>query len=252
MIHYHGVPFSGDRATAIRALRGKHAMVSFAEPSQAELIAEVCQSFCIDNGAFSAWKSGKRYNIQQYFEFIEKWNHHPGFDWYVIPDVIDGGLGANRKILATWYKLAGNKLASKGVPVWHLDEPVGYFRELSVAYDRVAIGSSGDYAEIGTNKWWGRMAEAMEIITEDGLPLCKLHGMRMLDPTIFSHFPFSSCDSTNVARNIGIDSRWNSSYAPKTKETRAIIMMERIEHHASASRWNGSGIGAAPNGELFG
>lgn len=91
----------------------------------------------------------------------------------------------------------------------------------------------------------------MRVVTDDaGRPITKLHGLRMLDPTVFSHFPFSSADSTNVARNIGIDSAWTGPYAPRSRYTRALIMMERIELHASAARWSGEGAGK--NQDLFG
>ena len=73
----------------------------------------------------------------------------------------------------------------------------------------------------------------------------------MLDPTIFSQFPFSSADSTNVARNCGIDKAWKGTYAPKTAKMRALVMMERIESHASASTWPGK-LGITTNLELFG
>lgn len=64
-------------------------------------------------------------------------------------------------------------------------------------------------------------------------------GLRMLNKDLFSHIPLSSADSTNVARNIGIDKYWNrSAYAPASKETRAAVLAERIESMNSASSLN--------------
>ncbi len=60
---------------------------------------------------------------------------------------------------------------------------------------------------------------------------------------------YASVDSTNVARNIGIDSAWTGSYIPKRKETRAMLLRDNIENHASAARWNGP---IPRNMELFG
>lgn len=57
MIHFHGLPITPDTA-AVSALSGGHAFVSFANPRQLGIAAEVCQSFALDNGAFPAWKSG--------------------------------------------------------------------------------------------------------------------------------------------------------------------------------------------------
>lgn len=48
---------------------------------------------------------------------------------------------------------------------------------------------------------------------------------------------------------IGIDSAWTGSYVPKRKETRAMLLRDNIENHASAARWNGP---IMRNMELFG
>ena len=61
----------------------------------------------------------------------------------------------------------------------------------------------------------------------------------MLNKDIFTHVPLSSADSTNVARNIGIDKSWvGSPYAPASKETRTQVLVERIESFNSASSLN--------------
>lgn len=72
---------------------------------------------------------------------------------------------------------------------------------------------------------------------DDGRPMCKLHGFRMLAPAIFSHLPLSSADNTNIGRNIGIDQAWRGTYSPPTKEARASVMRSRIESHNSSPRW---------------
>jgi len=251
MIHYHGTPFSGREPVMAKSLQGKHAMVSFADPSNLPLVAELCQSFTLDNGAFSAWTAGKPFDIEGFAMWVIDWHKHPGFDWYVIPDVIDGTDSDNNAMRAKWLNIVGHHIFGLGVPVWHLHEELDTLKFLAKAYKRVALGSSGEFATVGNRAWFNRMSDAMDTICDDGLPRCKLHGFRMLDPTIFSHFPFSSADSTNVARNIGIDQAWKGTYTPASKSTRAIIMMERIEQHASATRWNGSG-GVRQNLELFG
>jgi hypothetical protein len=255
VIHYHGTRLSGDQLVTIRAMRGKHAMVSFgsSKGSGIEIIAEVCQSFCIDNGAFSAWKQGNEFDIKGYAAFIEEWHRHPAFDWYAIPDLIDGTEQDNRIMRAKWQNICPDGAWYKGVPVWHMHESLEELSYLVLAYERLAIGSSGEYSVIGNVEWWNRISDAMDVICDkEGRPKVKLHGMRMLDPTIFSHIPFSSTDSTNVARNIGIDSAWKGTYVPKTNEARAMVMMERIESHCSAARWCRQSAGVQQNLSLFG
>ena len=58
MIHYHGLPITPATA-ANKAVEAGHAFVSFAHADQLCVAVEVCQSFAVDNGAFSAWKKGE-------------------------------------------------------------------------------------------------------------------------------------------------------------------------------------------------
>ena len=90
MIHFHGTPITPDPC-AIKALKGGHACVSFANPGQLKLASEICQSFFLDNGAFTFWKSGKEIDWSSYYDFVAEWKNHPRCDFAIIPDVIDGG-----------------------------------------------------------------------------------------------------------------------------------------------------------------
>jgi hypothetical protein len=121
-----------------------------------------------------------------------------------------------------------------------MHESLERLEQLSNNYVRVCIGSSGEYATVGTKNWWSRMSSAMRILCDDlGRPICKLHGLRMLNPAIFTRLPFSSTDSTNIGRNVGIDKHWkNGNYLPPTKEARAQIMRTRIESHNAPITWN--------------
>lgn len=247
MIRYHGLPMTPVLAL-VRAMQGKHAMVSFERPEQLPEAVEICQSVSLDNGAFSAWKHGRKYNFKGYAEWCMHWIRHPAVDWCVIPDVIDGDEVANDALLAEW-PLPGEM----SVPVYHLHESLDRLERLANAYPRIALGSSGTYKDPGSTAWWGRMAEMMELLCDrDGFPTVRLHGLRMLDPVLFAHLPFASADSCNVSRNIGYDQRWTGSYLPASKATKAMIMIERIEHHAVAHRWNSESVGVQQNMELLG
>jgi len=235
MIHYHGTPITPLEA-AHACLRGKHGMVSFANPEQVAVVAEVCQSFALDNGAFSFWRGGQKPDWKRYYEWVGQWIKHPGFDWAVIPDVIDGDEDANDKLIDEW------PYGIFGVPVWHFHESLDRLSFLVDIYPRVALGSSGQWATVGTASWWQRMAKAMESACNGSKPICKLHGLRMLNPEVFRHLPLASADSTNVARNIGLDSRWRGAYSPASKAMRAAILTERIEAHNSAAEWIGGPV----------
>lgn len=236
MVPYHGTPITPTTAAA-RAIYSGHAFVSFHRPDQLGIVLDVAQSFAVDNGAFSAWRSGKPVtDWQPYYEWVAELHRYPSFDFAVIPDVIDGDEAANDALLAEWPWR--ERAPWVGAPVWHLHESLERLQRLAMAWPRVCIGSSGDYAQVGTAAWWTRMAEAMDVVCDkSGRPVCKLHGLRMLDPEVFSRFPFASADSTNIAQNVGIDSKWKGPYTPASKESRAQVMRERIESRQALTFW---------------
>ena len=247
MIHYQGLPIPPATA-AHKAIEAGHAFVSFAHPVQLSIAVQVCQSFAIDNGAFSAWKSGNPVtDWSDFYSWAGECKKIPACDFAVIPDVIDGDEAANDALLNEWPLPRWF-----GAPVWHMHESFKRLERLANAYPRICIGSSGEFATVGNAMWWSRMSQSMRVICDDaGRPACKLHGLRMLDPRVFSRLPFASADSTNIGRNVGIDSHWRTgNYPPPTKEMRAAVMRSRIEAHNAPSTW-GFTIPAETQGELI-
>lgn len=238
MIHYHGLPITPVSAS-LPAIAGGHAFVSFRSPSQLGAVLEVCQSFAVDNGAFSAWRSGTPVtDWSRYYAWVAELQRYPSFDFAVIPDVIDGDEEANDELLDQWPWRGSVKSGWVGAPVWHLHESLSRLERLAYEWPRVCFGSSGGYSTVGNSKWWARIDEAMAVICDrEWLPVCKLHGLRMLNPDVFSRLPFASTDSTNIARNIGIDTAWRGTYSPASKEMRARIMRERIENQQATVFW---------------
>lgn len=231
MIHYHGTPIGGTRQDAARFLRGRHALVPWPRRDDMGIVGDVCQSFVFDNGAFSEWKRGQAMDVDGYTAWVDEWHRHPGFEWALIPDVIDGDETANDSLLAAWPRRL------PGVPVWHLHESIGRLRRLCAEWPRVALGSSGQWRTPGTASWWGRMSEAMNAACDEaGRPLARLHGLRMLDPEIFTRLPLASADSTNAAVNCGSLDRFGMYLAP-TAAQRAATIADRIEVNNSAAVW---------------
>jgi hypothetical protein len=231
MIHYHGTPIGGSRQDTARFLIGRHALVPFPRQDDMGIVAEACQSFVFDNGAFSVWKQGGALDVPGYIKWCEEWHRHPAFDWALIPDVIEGDEAENDALLREWPR------AVKGVPVWHMHESVERLVRLASEWETVALGSSGEWASPGTTAWWARMTEAMNAICdEQGRPKCRLHGLRMLDPAIFTALPLASADSTNAAVNSGSLDRFGM-YTPPTSSQRAAVIAARIESHNSPAVW---------------
>lgn len=229
MIHYHGGRHSTN-AIALAIWKGRHALVSHAEPQQIPIAAEVAQSFSLDNGAFSMWRKKMPTDWPSYYEWVEEWMRHPGFDWALIPDVISGGEDQNDELLREW------PFGNRGVPVWHLHESTDRLSRLCAEWPRVALGSSGEWSSPGTIRWWQRMAESMEACCNSGKPICKLHGLRMLSPRIVPFLPLSSADSAFVSTKVG-RSNWGGCYKEAPGDIKAAVLVSRVEQYQSASEW---------------
>lgn len=229
MIHYHGSPLSGPLQDRGRFYSGRHALVSFAYPGDLPIVAEMCQSFVLDNGAFTAWRQGTELDRDGYYKWVDTYHRHPSFDWALIPDVIDGTEEQNDRLLEEW------PAHLSGVPVWHLHESIERLMALAEEYPTVALGSSGEFSHPGSKVWWGRMHDVMQqVCDEHGRPPCKLHGLRMLAPKVFTKLPLSSADSTNAAVNAGSKGRFGM-YLPVTASQRACVIADKVESYNSAA-----------------
>lgn len=237
MTPYYGLPItSPNDGAAVEVLNNAHGFLSYKSPGQLNLCAELCKSFAIDNGAFSAWSQGNpTKDWSPFYEWAGNCKLLPNCDFAVIPDVIDGSEEDNDALLAEW---PHGKFF--GAPVWHMHESLDRLERLSADWPRICLGSSGEYSTVGNQQWKDRITEAMTVICNDeGFPLVKFHGLRMLNPKLFSKIPFSSADSTNIARNIGIDQKWKGTYLPPNKVVRAAILKARTEATKGAKRFIG-------------
>ena len=206
-----------------RFLAGRHALVSFARPDDLQVVRTNCSSYCLDNGAFTAWKLGTTIDFDAYRRWVDMYSRDQAFDFAIAPDVIDGSEIENNAMLNDFKDC---------VPVFHMHESIERFEMLCHSYPMVALGSSGMFSSPGTPSWWTRMGQLMESVCVDGLPPCKFHGLRMLDNEIFTHIPLRSADSTNVAQN--------SSGGSFIQQAETIAM--RTEMHQSPCRWFSYGV----------
>jgi hypothetical protein len=234
VIHYHGMPATPETVAATLYKAGHGCMSPNASHQMGVLVA-VCQSWMLDNGAFPAWRHGKPItDWRPFYAWARECIRIPSCDFAVIPDVIDGDEKANDDLLREWPLPKWF-----GAPVWHMHESLARLQVLVANWPRVCIGSSGEFAQLKTPHWWQRMNQAMRVACdEEGRPLARLHGLRMLDPAVFTRFPFSSVDSTNVARNVGIDQAWTGGYEPATKEAKAMVLRDRIESKNAPARYD--------------
>lgn len=225
MIKYYGTPITSKESHIFReVMPTRNALVSFANPSDLYRAIELCEKIMLDNGAFTTWnkvKKGKIKNIDwdKHWKSFYKWVdfHIDNIDYFFIPDVIDGSEEENDELIKKFFKkyrydCASNKpkQIDKAIPIWHVNESNERLKRLCYEFDYIAFGSAGDYGNLGTEKWYKKMNEAMRIVCDEfGNPKVKIHMLRCLNPDIFLNFPFYSGDSTTLAQNHSRDGAWN-------------------------------------------
>lgn len=213
----YGLPINPSRH--LEELRGGSFCVSFATRDKLgrqldDAIAAVGpdEILLLDNGAYSAWRSGVPLDVVGFARWASQIMARCPQAVAVVPDVIDGDAAANDQMLS---EFAGVNLepgvfidGDRTMAVWHMHEPLDRLTGLVEAgFCYVAIGSSGDYATVGTPEWHARITQAFAAL--DNLVASSngayrrpwIHMMRAQSEA--HRYPFDSSDSCNVAVNHG-------------------------------------------------
>lgn len=201
MIHYHGTPITP--FTALYDLAGCCFCVSFGRPDQIAAVQGQSQSTMGDCGEFKFRNDDLKAGLTErrsrdwnpYYAWVEKW-HRP-CDWFVVPDVIDGGTQLQDALIREWPH--PRRMAA---PVWHMDEPISRFLRLCEEdWNRVCVGSTAEYWQVLSDPWRRRMDElwneASKVFGSFVPPVHMLRGMQLSG----RHYPFASADSTDIAQN---------------------------------------------------
>lgn len=196
MIHYHGTPITPQPRLA--ELAGRNFCVSYATPYQVAVCHEIGQSVMLDNGAFTFWRSERQPDWPGFAEWAQPWLGYPT-TWAVMPDVIDGTEEENDSLI-TWLYANHPDVWRRSAPVWHMNEGLERLKRLCHGYPKVCIGSSGQYATVGSDSWHRRMEQAMNAVCGSGPVPVWLHMLRGMSLS-GSQYPFASVDSTDVAQN---------------------------------------------------
>jgi hypothetical protein len=173
----------------------------------------------IDPGEYTVWKQGKpRVDPDAYAAFCEPWLQY-ATTRALICDVIVGSAEENDELLKLW-----PHGKDKGIPVYHLHEPVDRAVRLTNEYPLVAFGSSAQFSEILSPPWERRMDEIFRAVNLSHPrftpPIHMLRGMQLLNRG--HRWPFASGDSTDIARNHNRDgntaakmrARWDAGQCP--------------------------------------
>lgn len=173
-------------------MQGRHFCVSHARPDDLKTVLKIGQSLMFDNGAFTAFTKGKPMDKKGYYAWCE--SHLVAPHWAVIPDVIGGTEDEQKESLKDWP--FPNFLSA---PVWHLNLSIDYLLFLADNYERICLGSAGEFWQLGTRKWTQRMDQAFDALSKRRF-MPWVHGMRMLGQAD-KRWPLASADSSNIGRH---------------------------------------------------
>ena len=221
MLKYYGTPLTPN-SVFDEVMPTRNSLIPFPNPQNLHRAIKLCNKVIIDNGAFTLWRKGGVIDWDKYYAWMQPFIHN--IEFFFIPDVIDGTEEENDALIAEYFRRFINEDKRKGVTIWHINESFERLERLMDCFDYIAIGSAGEFAQLGTPQWENQMDKAMRVICDkDGYPKVKVHMLRCLDPNIFTRFPFYSGDSTGLAQNHSRDG-W-----------RAIV--NRIEKYNSPDRY---------------
>ena len=137
----------------------------------------------LDSGAFSAYNSEAKINIDKYIEFIDKHNFHK----YVVLDVV----GSQEKTMENLKYMESRGL--RPIPVFQYGSKLSYLDDMAGKYKLIALG--GLLSESSKNK---RIKWCKDILNR--YPNQKFHGFGATGQKIFK-LAWHSVDSSSWYRN---------------------------------------------------
>lgn len=135
----------------------------------------------LDSGAFSAFISGAKINLNDYIDFCKKYNH--------LFNVI-----ASLDVIMDWKSTRSNHLSMReaginSIPCFHVGEPFEFLNELVQNNDYIALGVAGNQSKHNSIMAW--LIRCYQIIGRK-----KIHGFALTSPRIMASFQWYSVDST--------------------------------------------------------
>ena len=164
----------------------------------------------VDNGAFSAHQAGiDTMSDESYLDGFATWANdildRCPQAVAVIPDVIGGTWQQNAELVENTMCMFSD--TDRLMPIWHMHEPIAYLTGLCERFGFVGIGSSGEYFQVGTDKWHARMTEAIaaidELVAQSEGSIVRPHIHLMRAQSMAHLYQVDSSDSVNVSMNHG-------------------------------------------------
>jgi hypothetical protein len=169
---------------------------------------DVC--LMIDSGAFTVWTKNKQIDIEEYYQFYNKYSC--GIDYIINLDVIPGK--PYRKISTRDTELASQKgwenylcLLDKGIDknklvhVFHQGDPFRWLWKLIDSKPKIMSLSPANDKTPGNRSYW--IDECMKTCSVNGKSIVDFHGLGVTSIKLVKRYPWFSVDSARWRRVSG-------------------------------------------------
>jgi hypothetical protein len=220
-IHFHVLPITPN--SDLWALAGRSFLVNWANSSrgQAYIADQIAENITFDNGAYGAYRKLikerearaltdnpmseeefdervvelARRDWTPYYRWVDQWLDRPT-SLAIIPDAIGAPSQEQDALVKAW------PFPGKGIPVWHMHLPIQRLLRLCDEHEIVAVGSSGEFWDVGSDLWYARGHEFWNEVDKRHPRTKQLHLLRGLQCCNPEHpFPWARADGSNVGQN---------------------------------------------------
>ncbi len=151
---------------------------------------------CIDSGAFSAYQQKDEIDLGQWIAFCKEVGGRYAGTTYVNLDVIAKGRGddnASRQSYHNW--IAMRRAGLDPLPVYHVNSDPKWLLKYLRKTDRIGLGAMAKMPDrkriLVLDRLWRQ-----HLMTPDGKPKVKVHGMGLTSFALVARYPWHSFDST--------------------------------------------------------
>lgn len=206
----------------------------------------------VDSGAYSAWSKGKKFDIDEYINFLNSNDVIEQSFWCAEADVIPGSFGvdpteqeradAPKKSWQNYlYMIERVKIPKKIVPIFHQGEDIFYLKQMlefkfkdgdHIPY--IGISPRNDVHVNEKTKWYEYI---WKIIRESSNPNVLTHNFGMTTVALMEQFPSCSSDSTSWLRSASFGNIMipvNGKIKTVTVSDRKIHSFEHIYNQSKA------------------
>jgi hypothetical protein len=153
-------------------------------------------SYFMDSGAFSVWKSGKTISLADYIAFCKE--HSAEFDVIAALDVVGDPEGSYRNYMAM------REAGVETLPCFHMGEPIRFLELYAKETGYIGLGGMAVIHGSERHKFFREVFQRFPDPSVVGF-----HGFGVSDARLLRAYPWKSCDAASVHRVARYGGVWN-------------------------------------------